>query len=53
MECVYKYDVGLGGALAESMVFPLEGRGFESHSNRHVGTLGKSLTCSCLSRFGL
>ena len=25
----------------------LEGRRFESHSNRHVGTLGKSFTHSC------
>ena len=25
-----------------------EGRRFESHSSRHVGTLGKSFTCSCL-----
>ena len=25
-----------------------EGRGFDSRSSRHVGTLGKSFTCSCL-----
>ena len=25
-----------------------EGRRFESHSSRHVGTLGKSFTLSCL-----
>ena len=25
-----------------------EGRNFESHSSRHVGTLGKSFTRSCL-----
>ena len=25
-----------------------EGRGFASRSSRHVGTLGKSFTCSCL-----
>ena len=30
-----------------------EGRGFESHSSRHVGTLGKSFTHSCLWRFGM
>src|SRR6218665_3937785 len=30
-----------------------EGRGFESRSSRHVGTLGKSLTRSCLWRFGV
>src|SRR6218665_3126779 len=28
--------------------FQTEGRGFDSHSNRHVGTLGKSFTYSCL-----
>ena len=28
--------------------FRPEGRGFESHISRHVGTLGKSLTHSCL-----
>ena len=28
--------------------FQQEGRGFESRSSRHVGTLGKSLACSCL-----
>ena len=33
--------------------FRLKGRGFESHSDRHVGTLGKFFTCSCLWRFGV
>jgi len=33
--------------------FQPEGCGFESRSSRHVGTLGKSLTCSCLWRFGV
>ena len=28
--------------------FQPDGRGFDSRSNRHVGTLGKSFTCSCL-----
>ena len=28
-----------------------EGRGFESHSSRHIGTSGKSFTRSCLWRF--
>src|SRR6218665_1629467 len=28
--------------------FHPEGRGFDSRSSRHVGTLGKSFTCSCL-----
>ena len=27
--------------------------GFESRSNRHLGTLGKSFTRSCLWRFGV
>ena len=30
-----------------------KGRGFESRSGRHVGTLGKSRTRSCLWRFGV
>ena len=33
--------------------FQPEGRGFDSHSSRYVGTLGKSLTHSCLWRFGV
>jgi len=28
--------------------FQPEGRGFDSRSSRHAGTLGKSFTCSCL-----
>ena len=28
--------------------FQPECRGFDSHSSRHVGTLGKSFTCSCM-----
>src|SRR6218665_2180263 len=44
--------VGRGGALVESM--PLTGGcGFESRSSRHVETLGKSLTRSCLWRFSV
>ena len=35
------------GALVESMTQP-KGRGFDSRSSRHVGTLGKSFTYSCL-----
>ena len=46
--------VGRGGALVESVeAFRPEGRDFESHSSRHVGTFGKSLTHSCLWRFGV
>ena len=39
--------VGRGGALVETMTFKFqpEGREFDSRSNRHVGTLGKSFTC--------
>ena len=33
--------------------FQPEGRGFDSRSSRHVGTLGKSLTHSCLWCFGV
>ena len=33
--------------------FRPKGRGFESRSNRDVGTLGKSITRSCLWRFGV
>src|SRR6218665_1266315 len=40
-------DIRLGGAN-------LKGRdGFDSHSSHHVGTLGKSLTHSCLWRFSV
>ena len=34
-------------------VFRPRGRGFESRSSHHVGTLGKSFTRSCLYRFGV
>src|SRR6218665_1545787 len=34
-------------------LFQPEGSGFDSRSSRHVGTLGKSLTHSCLWRFGV
>ena len=33
--------------------FQPEGRGFDSRSFHHIGTLGKSLTHSCLWRFGV
>jgi len=42
--------MGRGGALVVEAFRP-EGRGFKSRSNRHVGTLSKSLTCSCLWPF--
>ena len=37
-----------GGALVEFTNFQLEGRGFDYRSSRHVGTLGKFFTYSCL-----
>ena len=33
--------------------FRPKGLGFDSRSGRHVGTLGKSFTQSCLWRFGM
>ena len=33
--------------------FRPKGRGFESRSSRHIGTLGKSFTRSCLWRLGV
>ena len=37
-----------GGALVEAITLNRRGRGFDSRSSRHVGTLGKSFTYSCL-----
>src|SRR6218665_1048520 len=45
--------MGRGSALVASKPFQYEGRGSESRSSRHGGTLGKSLTRSCLCRFGV
>src|SRR6218665_2369078 len=39
--------------IGKDEAFRTEGRGFESRSSRHIGTLGKSLTRSCLWRFGV
>ena len=39
--------------IGRFVAFHPKGRGFESHSSRHVGTLGKSFTRSCLLRFGM
>ena len=44
---------GCGGSLVDSTPFVLKGRGFESRSSLHAGTLGKSFTRSCLWRFGV
>ena len=39
--------------IGRVVIFRPEGRGFESRYSRHVGTLGKSLTRSCLWCFGV
>ena len=41
------------GLFGRFVAFCPKGRGFESRSNCHAGTLGKSFTCSCLWRFGV
>src|SRR6218665_2727076 len=47
------YACGTWWRIGRVETFRPEGRGLESRSNRHVGTLGKSFTCSCLWRFGV
>jgi len=42
--------MGRGGSLVESIAVDQR---FDSRSIRHVGTLGKSFTHSCLWRFGV
>ena len=39
-------------ALVDYVVIRPKGRGFESRASRHLGTLGKSFTHSCLLCFG-
>jgi len=47
--CSFQYLWGVGGALVESTPFVrTESHDFDSRSNRHAGTLGKSFTHSCL-----
>ena len=48
----HTHRVGRGGALVESSAIRNEGRGLESCSSRHVGTLGKSFAYSCLCASG-
>src|SRR6218665_3003767 len=43
------HHVGHGGALIRVDTCRPQGCGFESRSSRHVGTLGKSFTCSVCS----
>ena len=38
---------GMWWSLGWDDDFQPEGRGFDSRSSRHVGTLGRSFTCSC------
>ena len=45
-------NVGCGGAFRVEAIRP-EGRGFEFRFSHLVGTLGKSLTRSCLWCFGV
>src|SRR6218665_3150919 len=47
------YESGAWWLIGRFVAFRPKGRGFESRSSRHVGTLGKSLTRSCLWRFGV
>ena len=49
-----KRDSAIGGAwwlIGRFIAFRPKGRGFESRSDHHKGTLGKSFTCSCLWHF--
>src|SRR6218665_416649 len=43
---------GAWGLIGRFVAFRPKGCGFQSRSSRRVGTLGKSLTHSCLWRFG-
>ena len=46
-------NYGARWRIGRSHAFRPKGRGFESRSSRHLGTLGKSFTRSCLWRLGL
>src|SRR6218665_2957101 len=45
--------VGRGWCIGRVDTFCPKGYGFDSRSSRHVGTLGKSFSHSCLWRFGV
>ena len=45
--------VGRGWRIGRVDAFRLKGYGFDSRSSRHVGTLGKCFTSSCVWRFGV
>src|SRR6218665_927675 len=44
---------GMWWCISSVKAFRPEGRGFKSRSTHHIETLGKSLTRSCLWRFGV
>ena len=50
---VYLYYCGVGWLFGRFVAFRVKGHGFEYRSNRHIGTLGKSFTRSCLWHFGV
>src|SRR6218665_1578125 len=50
-QCVYVFIVGHVWRISRVDTFRPKGRGYDSRSRRHVGTLGKSFTHSCLWRF--
>src|SRR6218665_1714876 len=52
-ECIYIYICGAWWLIGRFVTFRPKGRGFEYRSSRHVGTLGKSFTRSCLWCFGV
>ena len=47
------YNYGAGWLIGRFVAFRPKGRGFKSHSSRHVGTLGKSFACSGLWLFSM
>ena|SRR6218665_800012 len=47
------YMRGLCWLIGRFVTFHLKGHGIKSHSSRHVGTLGKSFTRSCLWLFSV
>ena len=49
----YVYNRGTWWRIVRVEAFRPEGRGLESRSSRYEGTLGKSITHSCLWRFGV
>ena len=50
---VLKVEGGTWWHFGRVDTFRPNGHGFDSRSSRHVGTIGKFLTHSCLWRFGM